>query len=176
MENSKGPFSFVFLIISGILLMSLEQVSANQISEQSVPRIQMVIEENISNTTTGTVGNTTIILNAVEHVENETTEAENETAEVREEYRWVDSSRIENPDLNINSNTEYTIKIDNPTDEKHELIINSEFAGNISAIAGSGDIEPGKNIEFKFMANQDGELSYHCEYHPDQMNGTINVS
>jgi heme/copper-type cytochrome/quinol oxidase subunit 2 len=169
MENSKGTCSFGFLIISGILLMSLHQVSANQISEQSVPRIQMVTAENSSNTTSGTGGNTTIILNAVEHVENE-------TAEAREDYRWVDSSGIENPDLNINSNTEYTIKIDNPTDEKHELIINSEFAGNISAIAGSGDIEPGKNVEFKFTVNQEGKLSYHCEYHPDQMNGTINVS
>jgi len=176
MGNSNGAFIFGFLIISGILLMSLDQVSANQISGQSVPRIQMVTAENRSNPTSGALGNTTIILNAVEHVENETAEAENETAEAREEYRWVDSSGIENPDLNINSNTEYTIKIDNPTDEKHELIINSEFAGNTSAIAGSGDIEPGKNVEFKFTANQEGELSYHCEYHPDQMNGTIIVS
>jgi len=176
MGNSNGAFIFGFLIISGILLMSLDQVSANQISGQSVPRIQMVTAENRSNPTSGALGNTTIILNAVEHVENETAEAENETAEAREEYRWVDSSGIENPDLNINSNTEYTIKNDNPTDEKHELIINSEFAGNTSAIAGSGDIEPGKNVEFKFTANQEGELSYHCEYHPDQMNGTIIVS
>jgi plastocyanin len=176
MGNSNGAFIFGFLIISGILLMSLDQVSANQISKQSVPRIQMVTAENRSNPTSGALGNTTIILNAVERVENETAEAENETAEAREEYRWVDSSGIENPDLNINSNTEYTIKIDNPTDEKHELIINSEFAGNTSAIAGSGDIEPGKNVEFKFTANQEGELSYHCEYHPDQMNGTIIVS
>lgn len=176
MGNSNGAFIFGFLIISGILLMSLDQVSANQISEQSAPTIQMVTAENRSNPTSGALGNTTIILNAVEHVENETAEAENETAEAKEEYRWVDSSGLENPDLNINSNTEYTIKIDNPTDEKHELIINSEFLGNTSAIAGSGDIEPGKNVEFKFTANQEGELSYHCEYHPHQMNGTIIVS
>ncbi len=93
-----------------------------------------------------------------------------------EMYRWVDSTGAENPDLNIISNTEYTIKIDNPTDEEHELIIDSESAGNTSAIAESGDIEPGKNVEFKFKAQQVGELGYHCKYHPEMMNGTINVS
>ena len=111
--------------------------------------------------------------------EEETAEAgEEETAEAGEEemYRWVDSTGAENPDLNIISNTEYTIKIDNPTDEEHELIIDSESAGNTSAIAESGDIEPGKNVEFKFKAEQVGELGYHCKYHPDMMNGTINVS
>ena len=177
MGKSNVPFIFGFLMVSGILLMALNQVSANQISVASTPRIQMVTTENSSNTTSGNLGSNTIILNAVEHVENETAEpVENETAEEREEYRWADISGIENPDLNINSNTEYTIKIDNPTDEKHELIIDSEFAGNTSAIAGSGDIEPGKNVEFKFTANQEGKLGYHCEYHPDMMNGTINVS
>ena len=113
-------------------------------------------------------------------------EDEVETAEEGEEltveegedetYRWVDSSGAENPDLNIISNTEYTIKIDNPTDEKHELIIDSESDGKTSIIAESPEIEPGKNAEFKFKPNQVGELGYHCEYHPDQMNGTINVS
>jgi hypothetical protein len=177
MGKSNVPFIFGFLIVSGILLMALNQLSANQISEASIPRIQMVTAENRSNTTSGTLGNNTIILNAVEHVENETAEPEeNETAETREEYRWADSSGIENPDLNINSNTEYTIKIDNPTDEEHELIIDSESAGNTSSLAGSGDIEPGKNVEFKFKAEQVGELGYHCKYHPNQMNGTITVS
>ncbi|MGH9998073.1 MAG: cupredoxin domain-containing protein, partial [Nitrososphaeraceae archaeon] len=111
--------------------------------------------------------------------EGETAEqGEGETAEQGEDetYRWVDSTGAENPDLNIISNTEYTIKIDNPTDEEHELIIDSESAGNTSAIAESGDIEPGKNVEFKFNAEQVGELGYHCKYHPDMMNGTINVS
>jgi hypothetical protein len=177
MGKSNVPFIFGFLIVSGILLMALNQLSANQTSEASIPIIQMVTAENRSNTTSGTLGNNTIILNAVEHVENETAEPEeNETTETREEYRWADSSGIENPDLNINSNTEYTIKIDNPTDEEHELIIDSESAGNTSSLAGSGDIEPGKNVEFKFKAEQVGELGYHCEYHPDQMNGTITVS
>jgi plastocyanin len=114
-----------------------------------------------------------------EQGEDETAEqGEDETAEQGEKeiYRWVDSTGTENPHLNINSNTEYTIKIDNPTDEEHELIIDSESDGNISAVAEGPEVEPGANAEFKFMSNQVGELGYHCKYHPDQMNGTITVS
>jgi plastocyanin len=114
-----------------------------------------------------------------EQGEDETAEqGEDETAEQgeKETYRWVDSTGTENPHLNINSNTEYTIKIDNPTDEEHELIIDSESDGNISAVAEGPEVEPGANAEFKFMSNQVGELGYHCKYHPDQMNGTITVS
>jgi plastocyanin len=78
--------------------------------------------------------------------------------------------------LNLISNAEYTIKIDNPTDEEHELIIDSEAHARTNEIAKGPEIEPGENGEFKFTPNQVGELSYHCEYHPDQMNGTITVS
>jgi plastocyanin len=148
---------------------------------------QTIGEENDTSLQGNLAENNTIILNAAEVGEDETAEqgedetaeqGEDETAEQGEDetYRWVDGTGAENPDLNIISNTEYTIKIDNPTDEKHELIIDSESAGNTSAIAESPEIEPGKNVEFKFTANQVGELGYHCEYHPDQMNGTITVS
>jgi len=132
---------------------------------------QTIGEENDTSFEGNIAENNTIILNAAEV-------GEDETAEVGEDetYRWVDSTGAENPDLNINSNTEYTIKIDNPTDEEHELIIDSESAGNKSAMAESGDIEPGKNVEFKFKTDQPGELGYHCKYHPDMMNGTIIVS
>jgi uncharacterized cupredoxin-like copper-binding protein len=122
---------------------------------------QTTAEENSTEDTSGSTNNT-IILNAAEAGE--------------ETYRWIDSTGAENPNLNIMSNTEYTIKIDNPTDEEHELIIDSESDGKTSEIAKSPEIEPGENGEFKFTADEAGELGYHCEYHPDQMNGTITVS
>lgn len=140
---------------------------------------QTIGEENDTSVEGNIAANNTIILNAIEVGEDETTEqGEDETTEQGEKeiYRWVDSTGTENPDLNIISNTEYTIKIDNPTDEEHELIIDSESDGNISAIADGPEVEPGDNGEFKFMSNQVGELGYHCKYHPDQMNGTITVS
>jgi plastocyanin len=171
------------LIVSGIFSALPTEVFANQIP--SIHTVGNVFDT--SNATSAASINKTIVLNAAEVGEDETAEeGEDETAEegedekaegsADEKYRWVDSTGAENPDLNIISNTEYTIKIDNPTDEEHELIIDSESAGNTSAIAESGDIEPGKNVEFKFKAKQVGELGYHCKYHPEMMNGTINVS
>ena len=199
-----GIFIITSLIVSGIFSTLPTEVLANQIIDEKKPLIHTVGNVfDTSNATSTASSNNTIILNAAEAGEEETAEAgeeetaeageeetaeageeetaeagEEETAEAGEEemYRWVDSTGAENPDLNIISNTEYTIKIDNPTDEEHELIIDSESAGNTSAIAESGDIEPGKNVEFKFKAEQVGELGYHCKYHPDMMNGTINVS
>jgi len=148
---------------------------------------QTIGEENDTSVEGNIAANNTIILNAMEVGEDETAEqGEDETAEQGEDetaeqgekemYRWVDGTGTENPHLNIVSNTEYTIKIDNPTDEEHELIIDSESDGNKSAVAEGPEIEPGDNGEFKFMSNQVGELGYHCKYHPDQMNGTITVS
>jgi plastocyanin len=175
-----GIFIITSLIVSGIFSTLPTEVLANQMIDEKKPLIHAVGNVfDTSNATSTASSNNTIILNAAEAGEEETAEAgEEETAEAGEEemYRWVDSTGAENPDLNIISNTEYTIKIDNPTDEEHELIIDSESAGNTSAIAESGDMEPGKNVEFKFKAEQVGELGYHCKYHPDMMNGTINVS
>jgi plastocyanin len=167
----------VLLVVGATSLLLAVQVSTGQ----------TIGEENDTSLEGNIAENNTIILNAAEVGEDETAEqgedetaeqGEDETAEQGEDetYRWVDSTGAENPDLNIISNTEYTIKIDNPTDEEHELIIDSESAGNASEIAESGDIEPGKNVEFNFKADQVGELGYHCKYHPDMMNGTINVS
>jgi plastocyanin len=191
----------VLLVVGATSLLLAVQVSTGQ----------TIGEENDTSLEGNIAENNTIILNAAEVGEDETTEqgedetteqgedetteqgedetteqgedetteqGEDETTEQGEDetYRWVDSTGAENPDLNIISNTEYTIKIDNPTDEEHELIIDSESAGNTSEIAESGDIEPGKNVEFNFKADQVGELGYHCKYHPDMMNGTINVS
>ena len=156
------------LIVGASSLVLAVQVTAQTIGEENDSSLEGTISEN-----------NTIILNAAEVGGNETAEqGEDEAAEQVESemYRWVDSAGTENPHLNMVSNTEYTIRIDNPTDEEHELIITSESDGKQSAIAEGPEIEPGDNGEFKFTASQAGELGYHCEYHPDQMNGTITVS
>jgi len=163
MVYQTGIFIMASLFVSGIFSVLSTEVLANQITDQTNPIIHPVtLVENSSNATSMASSNNTIILAAAE-VSDET-------------YRWVNDTGAENPTLNIKSNTEYTIKIDNPTDEKHELIIDSGSTGNTSAIAESEEIEPEGNVEFKFKADQVGELGYHCEYHPDQMNGTITVS
>lgn len=162
MKYRIGIFILSPLIFSGILSVLSNEAIADQFTDETNSIVSASMVENSSNTTNASSKNNTIILNA---------------AEVSEEtYRWINSTGTENPNLDINSNTEYTIKIDNPTDEEHELIIDSESDGETTAMAESPEIEPGENGEFKFKADQIGELSYHCEYHPDQMNGTIIVS
>ncbi len=48
---------------------------------------------------------------------------------------------------------EYQIKINNPTDEEHELILENNEK---SKVAYSEEIEPGKNTEFKFRPDESG--------------------
>ena len=89
-----------------------------------------------------------------------------------ETYRWQNTSEAINPTLHLIANTDYLIKIKNPTDTKHELIIGS----NGTELAKSNEIEPDKNGKFTFKANSTGTLEYHCEYHPDTMKGIIEIS
>lgn len=102
-------------------------------------------------------GNNTIVLNP---------------SEVNGTYRWVNNSGGINPTLDITMGNEYQIKINNPTDEEHELII--ENTEN-SKVASSEEIAPGKNTEFKFKTEETGELNYYCEYHPETMKGVIKI-
>jgi len=102
-------------------------------------------------------GNNTIILNP---------------SEINGTYRWVNSSGGVNPTLDITKGNDYQIKINNPTDEEHELIIDNEKK---SKVGGSDHIEPGKNTEFEFKTMNAGELNYYCEYHPETMRGIIKV-
>jgi len=93
-------------------------------------------------------------------------------SEINGTYRWVNSSGGVNPTLDITKGNEYQIKINNPTDEEHELIIDNEKK---SKVGGSDHIEPGKNTEFEFKTMNAGELNYYCEYHPETMRGIIKV-
>lgn len=102
-------------------------------------------------------GNNTIVLNP---------------SEVNGTYRWVNNSGGINPTLDITMGNEYQIKINNPTDEEHELIIENNEK---SKVASSEEIEPGKNTDFKFKADETGELNYYCEYHPETMKGIIKI-
>ena len=147
------------LILSGMSLMLPFQLVASQtIGEENETEASV----SASGSEISSVSeNNTIMLNATEVGE--------------EQYRWTDSAGAENPTLDLVANNEYTVKISNPTDEEHELIIDSNADGKTSEIAKSGDIEPGDIIEFKFNTEDAEGLNYHCEYHPDMMNGTITV-
>lgn len=90
--------------------------------------------------------------------------------EVDETYRWSDSDGI-NPTITLTANTNNVIQITNPTDVKHEFVIES----NGEEVAASGDIAPDASGKMSFTSATSGVFEYHCEYHPDTMKGTINV-
>ena len=148
-----------FLILGGVsMMLPFQSVAGQTIGEENETE---ALASGTDSDFSSVSENNTITLNATEVGE--------------EQYRWTDSSGDENPTMNLVANNEYTVKISNPTDEEHELIIDSKIDGETSEVARSGDIEPGDIVEFKFKAEEARGLSYHCEYHPDMMKGTITV-
>ena len=146
-------------IIISILLIGMSYSSHYLV--QSVSAKKSSSDDKASSTSTdasASNNSSSIALNALE-LKNET-------------YRWQNTSEVINPTLHLIANTDYLIKITNPTDTKHELIIGS----NGTELAKSNEIEPDKNGKFTFNANSTGTLEYHCEYHPDTMKGTIEIS
>jgi len=93
--------------------------------------------------------------------------------EQQEVYRWSDDNGTTNPTLRLIVNTDNIVQIQNPTDEEHEMIIESQ-QGN--ELATSGDIEPNSSGELSFRPNMTGTFQYHCEYHPATMRGMIEVT
>ena len=93
--------------------------------------------------------------------------------ERQEVYRWSDNSGAINPTLKFIVNTDNIVQIQNPTDEEHEMIIESQPDNELST---SGDIEPNGSGELSFRPNMTGTFQYHCEYHPDTMKGLVEIS
>jgi hypothetical protein len=91
--------------------------------------------------------------------------------EIDEAYRWTIDNEV-NPTLKLMANSDNTITIQNPTDEEHEFIIESEDG---EELASSGDIEAGESGQVMFKPTSTGMLEYYCEYHPTTMNGVIEV-
>jgi len=146
-------------IIISILLIGMSYSSHYLV--QSISAKKSSSDDKASSTSTDASdsnSSSSIALNALE-LKNET-------------YRWQNTSEAINPTLHLIANTDYLIKIKNPTDTKHELIIGS----NGTELAKSNEIEPDKNGKFTFNANSTGTLEYHCEYHPDTMKGIIEIS
>jgi plastocyanin len=93
--------------------------------------------------------------------------------EQQEVYRWSDDNETTNPTLRLIVNADNIVQIQNPTDEEHEMIIESQ-QGN--ELATSGDIEPNSSGELSFRPNMTGTFQYYCEYHPATMRGMIEVT
>jgi len=87
-------------------------------------------------------------------------------------YNWINGSNgASNPTLNFFANAKNIIKIQNPTDTKHELIIDT----GADVLPSSDDITPNGSGQLVFSPNMTGTFTYHCAYHPFTMKGTIHV-
>ena len=136
----------------------VQPISAKKSSSYDKSSSTSTSDKSSSTSTSASASNSntsSIALNALE-LKNET-------------YRWQNTSEAINPTLHL---TDYLIKIKNPTDTKHQLIIES----NGTELAKSKDIIPDKNGKLNFNANSTGTFEYHCEYHPDTMKGIIEIS
>ena len=156
--NKKSLISFVMIsiLLVGMTYSSQFLVQSTSAKKSSTDKISGTAST--SNVVTNNNNNTSIGLDALE-LKNET-------------YRWQNTTQGINPTLHLIAHTDYVIKIKNPTDAKHELIIGS----NGTELAKSNGINPGKNKNFVFNANTTGVFEYHCEYHPDTMKGIIEIT
>jgi plastocyanin len=93
--------------------------------------------------------------------------------EQQEVYRWSDNSGAINPTLKFIVDTDNIVQIQNPTDEEHEMIIESQPDNELAT---SVDIEPNGSGELSFRPNITGTFQYHCEYHPATMKGLVEIS
>ena len=155
--NKKTLISFIMI---SILLVGMTYSSQFLVQSTSAKKSSPVkISDKVSTSNSVAKNNNTFIgLDALE-LKNET-------------YRWQNTTQGINPTLHLIAHTSYVIKIKNPTDAKHELIIGS----NGTELAKSNSINPGKNKNFVFNANTTGTFEYHCEYHPDTMKGIIEIT
>jgi plastocyanin len=157
--NKKALMSFVMIsiLLVGMTYTSQFLVQSTSAKKSSPDKISGT--DSTSNAVANNNNNnTSISLNALE-LKNET-------------YRWQNTTQGINPTLHLIAHTGYVIKIKNPTDAKHELIIGS----NGTELSKSNSINPGKNKNFVFNANTTGIFEYHCEYHPDTMKGIIEIT
>jgi plastocyanin len=87
-------------------------------------------------------------------------------------YRWINGSNgADNPTLKVFANANNVIKIQNPTDTKHELIIDT----GADVLPSSDDIAPNGSSQLSFNPTMTGTFTYHCAYHPYTMKGIVEV-
>jgi len=84
-------------------------------------------------------------------------------------YNWInDSNGAPNPMIMALVNNTNVIRIQNPTDTKHELIMDT----GADVLPSSDDIFPNGSDQLIFSPGLTGTFTYHCAYHPFTMKGT----
>jgi plastocyanin len=74
--------------------------------------------------------------------------------------------------MNFKVGTAKAIQLQNPTDSKHQLVVDDP---NGNQLAASGDIVSGSSSQLSFKPSTTGIFGYHCIYRPTTMRGIIQV-
>lgn len=160
MSKTIPAMSFAITIIT-LLVATLYDIGFNIYIDIYIQRAtaqgQEVEDESTSTNQTTTVEGDNIIQLSV--------------TEEKEVYRWSNNEGI-NPTLRFIANKNNTVQIQNPTDEEHEMIIESL---QDKELVSSEGIDPAGSGQLSFKPNMTGTFEYHCEYHPDTMKGIIEV-
>lgn len=109
-----------------------------------------------------------LVNNQTDTSQNPTKTIQISVIEEEEVYRWANIQGT-NPTLKFLTNANNTVLILNPTNEKHEMIIESK--GN--EVASSGDIARSSSGQLFFTPNMTETFEYYCKYHPDTMKGIV---
>ena len=109
-----------------------------------------------------------LVNNQTDTSQNPTKTIQISVIEEEEVYRWANIQGT-NPTLKFLTNANNTVLILNPTNEKHEMIIESK--GN--EVASSGDIARSSSGQLFFTPSMTEAFEYYCKYHPDTMKGVI---
>ena len=70
--------------------------------------------------------------------------------------------------INLPANKQVTVSVDNQDTVEHNFTFEDAKANK--------DVEGGESAEVSFTAPAAGSYEFHCEYHPNQMKGTVTVS
>ncbi|MGI0056134.1 MAG: cupredoxin domain-containing protein [Nitrosarchaeum sp.] len=76
-----------------------------------------------------------------------------------------------NPMLTLHVNMKNPIHFTNPTDITHAFVIGQ----NGTVVLSTKDLTPGLSGKTSIKPTHIGVFEYHCKYHPDTMNGILNV-
>jgi len=71
-------------------------------------------------------------------------------------------------------NVKNTITIDNPRNERHELVIAMVQGG--AEVVSSGDVQPNGHAELSIIPNATMSLRYYCQCHPQTMLGDMSIT
>lgn len=109
-----------------------------------------------------------LVNNQTDTSQNPTKTIQISVIEEEEVYRWANIQGT-NPTLKFLTNANNTVLILNPTNEKHEMIIES----NGNEVASSGDVARSSSGQLFFTPNMTETFEYYCKYHPDTMKGIV---